>query len=145
MRILSWRMWPAQREDSSFGGAGCWLTKCWEESGPCSRGHFRDKNMIQEQKASWSCQSTRLLSGIPAAWLDWYLPCVSASLSHCYLSLPSFWECPYLLSYSLCPSQIHIKLIFTGAVAFKGPNVNWGLYKCDYSLTRGQELSAAAE
>ena len=42
-----------------------------------------------------------------------------------------------------------VKLIFTGghislAVAFKGPNVILGLYKCNYSLTRGKELSAAA-
>ena len=41
-----------------------------------------------------------------------------------------------------------VKLIFTGghislAVAFKGPNVTLGLYTCDYSLTRGKELSAA--
>ena len=38
-----------------------------------------------------------------------------------------------------------IKLIFTGGhinltVAFKGPNVTLGLYKCNYSLTRGKEL-----
>ena len=38
---------------------------------------------------------------------------------------------------------------FTGGhitfeVAFKGPNVMLGLYKCNYSLTRGKELGAAA-
>ena len=33
----------------------------------------------------------------------------------------------------------HISL----AVAFKGPNVILGLYKWNYSLTRGKELSAA--
>ena len=38
-----------------------------------------------------------------------------------------------------------VKLIFTRghislAVAFKGPNVILGLYKCNYSLTRGKEL-----
>ena len=42
-----------------------------------------------------------------------------------------------------------VKLIFTGGhisleVAFKGPNVTLGLYKCNYSLTRGKELGAAA-
>ena len=50
-----------------------------------------------------------------------------------------------------------VKLLFTGghislAVAFKGPNVTLGLYnnvilglyKCNYSLTRGKEFSAAA-
>ena len=42
-----------------------------------------------------------------------------------------------------------VKLIFTGghislAVAFKGPNVILGLYTCNYSLTRGKELIAAA-
>ena len=42
-----------------------------------------------------------------------------------------------------------VKLIFTGshislAVAFKGLNVILGLYKRNYSLTRGKELSAAA-
>ena len=42
-----------------------------------------------------------------------------------------------------------VKLIFTGAhisleVAFKGPNVISGLYKYNYSLTRGKELGAAA-
>ena len=40
-----------------------------------------------------------------------------------------------------------VKLIFTRGhislvVAFKGPNVISGLYKCNYSLTRGKELSA---
>ena len=34
----------------------------------------------------------------------------------------------------------HINL----TVAFKGLNVIFGLYKCNYSLTRGKELSAAA-
>ena len=34
----------------------------------------------------------------------------------------------------------HISLV----VAFKGPNVILGLYKCNYSLTRGKELGAAA-
>ena len=42
-----------------------------------------------------------------------------------------------------------VTLIFTGGdiilvVAFKGPNVISGWYKCNYSLTRGKELSAAA-
>ena len=42
-----------------------------------------------------------------------------------------------------------VKLIFTGGhisleAAFKGPNVILGLYKCNYSLTRGKELGAAA-
>ena len=42
-----------------------------------------------------------------------------------------------------------VKLIFTGGyisltVALKGPNVILGLYKCNYSLTRGKELGAAA-
>ena len=42
-----------------------------------------------------------------------------------------------------------VKLIFTGdhislVVAFKGPNVILGLYKCNYSLTRGKELGAAS-
>ena len=39
-----------------------------------------------------------------------------------------------------------VKLIFNGghislAIAFKGPNVILGLYKCNYSLTRGKELA----
>ena len=39
--------------------------------------------------------------------------------------------------------------MFTGGhisltVAFKGPNVTLGLYTCNYSLTRGKELGAAA-
>ena len=42
-----------------------------------------------------------------------------------------------------------VKLIFTRGhisltVAFKGPNVSLGLYKCNYSLTRGKELGTAA-
>ena len=42
-----------------------------------------------------------------------------------------------------------VKLIFTRGhigltVAFKGLNVTLGLYKCNYSLTRGKELGAAA-
>ena len=41
-----------------------------------------------------------------------------------------------------------VSLIFTRgyvslAVAVKGPNVILGLYKCNYSLTRGKELGAA--
>ena len=41
-----------------------------------------------------------------------------------------------------------VKLIFTGGhlslvVAFKGPKVILGLYECNYSLTRGKELSDA--
>ena len=40
-----------------------------------------------------------------------------------------------------------VKFIFTRgqislAIAFKGPNVILGLYKCNYSLTRGKELGA---
>ena len=42
-----------------------------------------------------------------------------------------------------------VRFIFTGghislAVAFRGPNVILGLYKCNYSLTRGKELGTAA-
>ena len=42
-----------------------------------------------------------------------------------------------------------VKLIFSRGhisltVAFKGPNVILGLYKCNYSLTRGKEFGAAA-
>ena len=42
-----------------------------------------------------------------------------------------------------------VKLILTGGhislvVAFKGPKVTLGLYKCNYSLTVKQELGAAA-
>ena len=42
-----------------------------------------------------------------------------------------------------------VSLIFTGGhisftVAFTGPNVILGLYTCNYSLTRGRELGAAA-
>ena len=41
-----------------------------------------------------------------------------------------------------------VKLIFTGGhisltVAFKGPNVILGLYKCNYSSSRGKELGTA--
>ena len=41
-----------------------------------------------------------------------------------------------------------VKLIFMGGhisltVAFKGPNVILGQYKCNYSLTRGKELGTA--
>ena len=54
----------------------------------------------------------------------------------------------------LTPSLLHPRpgvsnSFFTGGhitfeVAFKGPNVMLGLYKCNYSLTRGKELGAAA-
>ena len=48
-----------------------------------------------------------------------------------------------------CWTQKGVKLIFTGGhisltVAFKGPNVILGLYKCNYFFTRGKEVSAAA-
>ena len=41
-----------------------------------------------------------------------------------------------------------VKFIFTGGhisltVAFRGPEVILGLYKCNHSLTRGKGLSAA--
>ena len=38
-----------------------------------------------------------------------------------------------------------VKLIFTRGhtVAFKGPNVILGLYKCNYSLIRGKEHGTA--
>ena len=44
---------------------------------------------------------------------------------------------------------VGVKLIFTGGyislvVAFKGPSVILGLYKCDYSLAVKQELGAVA-
>ena len=46
-------------------------------------------------------------------------------------------------------SRRGIKLIFNRGhisltVAFKGPNVILGLYKCNYSLTRGKEPGTAA-
>ena len=47
---------------------------------------------------------------------------------------------PWSRGVKLIFTQGHISLV----VAFKGPNVIWGLYKCNYSLTRGKELSAAA-
>ena len=42
-----------------------------------------------------------------------------------------------------------VKLIFTGGhisleVAFKGPNIILGVYKCNYSLTVKRELGSAA-
>ena len=45
----------------------------------------------------------------------------------------------------LVPIRAGVKLIFNGGhisfeVAFKGLNVILGLYKCNYSLTRGKEL-----
>ena len=56
---------------------------------------------------------------------------------------------PDLFDFSLFPLARGSKLICTGghislAVAFKGPNVILGLYKCDYSLTVKRELRAAA-
>ena len=43
-----------------------------------------------------------------------------------------------------------VKLIFTGGhislkVAFKGPNVILGLYKCNYSLPRGKDLKVPGQ
>ena len=51
-----------------------------------------------------------------------------------------------MIAHTLCRGG---KLIFTGGhssleFAFTGPNVIVGLYKCNYSMTRGTELSAAA-
>ena len=48
-----------------------------------------------------------------------------------------------LLGMSGTPEARRIKLVFTGSrisleVAFKGLNVILGLYKCNYSLTRGK-------
>ena len=54
-----------------------------------------------------------------------------------------------MLLYVVVTLKQGVKLIFTGGhislvVAFKGLNVILGLYKCNYSLTRGKELSTAA-
>ena len=56
---------------------------------------------------------------------------------------------PHSLISQLSSYTMGLKLIFTGGhislvVAFKGPNVLLGLYKCNYSLTVKQELGAAA-
>ena len=61
------------------------------------------------------------------------------------LAFPTAWMEPESIMLRLRG----VKLIFTGGhislvVAFKGPNVILGLYKCNYSLTRGKELGAAA-
>ena len=46
------------------------------------------------------------------------------------------------------PHNRGVQLIFIGGhslmVAFKGPNVILGLYKCNHSLTRDKELGTAA-
>ena len=49
----------------------------------------------------------------------------------------------------MTPEGRGVKLIFIGGhislvVAFKGPNVILGLYKCYYSLTRGKDLGTAS-
>ena len=49
----------------------------------------------------------------------------------------------------LMPKSRDVKLFFTGGhisikVAFKGPNIILGLYKCNYSLIAKRELGAAA-
>ena len=59
----------------------------------------------------------------------------------------SFWESWMVLD-SRTTHQ-GVKLIFTRGhisleVVFKGPDVILGLYTCNYSLTRGKELGAAA-
>ena len=65
------------------------------------------------------------------------------------------WLCPHKTSFLrigrfVCRMWLRgVKLIFTGGhsslvVALKGPNVMLGLYKRNYPLTRGKELSAAA-
>ena len=51
--------------------------------------------------------------------------------------------------YTLCKGAGGVKLIFPGghirlAVAFKGLDVIFRLYTCNYSLTGGKELGAAA-
>ena len=46
----------------------------------------------------------------------------------------------YIRSVKLIFTRDHISL----AGAFKGPNVTVGLCTCNYSLTRGKELGAAA-
>ena len=47
---------------------------------------------------------------------------------------------PYARGVKLIFTRGHISLV----VAFKGPNIMLGLYKYNYSLTRGKELGAAA-
>ena len=50
------------------------------------------------------------------------------------------WSFIYIRGVQLTFMGGHISLV----VAFKGPNVTLGLYKCHYSLTVKQELGAAA-
>ena len=50
------------------------------------------------------------------------------------------WSFIYIRGVKLTFMGGHISLV----VAFKGPNVTLGLCKCNYSLTRGKELGAAA-
>ena len=45
----------------------------------------------------------------------------------------------YARGVKLIVTRGHISL----SVVFKGPNAILGLYKCNYSLTRGKELGAA--
>ena len=57
---------------------------------------------------------------------------------------------PSVIHFELCFAYGRgVKLIFARGhisltVAFKGPHVMLGLYTCNYSLTRGKELGAAA-
>ena len=53
------------------------------------------------------------------------------------------------ITLSITAQNCGVNLIFTRghislAVAFKGPDAILGLYKCNYFLTRGEELGAAA-
>ena len=52
------------------------------------------------------------------------------------LSFPGIPPIPYGRGVKLIFTRGHISLM----VAFKGPNVILGLYKCKYSLTRGKIL-----
>ena len=55
---------------------------------------------------------------------------------HNYM-LTSKWKgIPYTRDVKLIFPRGHISFVVT----FKGPNVILGLYKCNYSLTRGKEL-----
>ena len=59
-----------------------------------------------------------------------------------HVTSPPVWHpvgSPYTRGVKLILTRGHISL----AVAFKGPNVILGLHKCNYSLTRGKELSSA--
>ena len=118
--------------DARRKGAG----PCIEPSSKQRRGDVTEEGMLQRVfRATWLLQAFTELAGSGAKEAA---------------PQDRVWQCDGTSEDSMAWSRAGVSNSFSWGghislvVAFKGPNVIFGLCKCNYSLTRGKELSAAA-